>query len=379
MTGSIEPFHASIDQAALDDLRQRIVNTRWPEAETTPDARQGVSLAKMQDLCAYWATQYDWRRCERSLNEFGQYQTTIDGLQIHFLHIRSREPDAVPLILTHGWPGSILEFLKIIGPLTNPARHGRDPRSAFHLVVPSLPGYGFSGKPTDAGWNAQRTAQAWAELMRRLGYARWFAQGGDWGSVVTRALGQMKAPGCAGIHVNLAFIPPLPEDLAALTPDEKSMLDKAKSYQEFGSGYAKQQSTRPQTLGYALNDSPVGQAAWIYEKLLDWTDQQDATKPVLSMDEMLDNITLYWLTGTATSSARFYWENVLTDNVTQVHVPTGITQFDGDLFKASRRWVERAYPQIVYWNESKIGGHFAAWEQPALFADEIIKCFGEMR
>jgi pimeloyl-ACP methyl ester carboxylesterase len=379
MSGLIEPFHAAIEHAALADLRTRILNTRWPSAETVADESQGVPLAKMKELCAYWAEGYDWRRCESRLNDLGQYHTMIDGLKIHFLHIQSSEPDAIPLIMTHGWPGSVLEFLKVIGPLTDPANHGRDPHDAFHLVLPSLPGYGFSEKPSEVGWNARRTSAAWAELMRRLGYDRWFAQGGDWGSVVTRAIGQTRAPGCAGIHLNLAFVPPLRDDMASLTPQEQAMLGKAKSYQDFGSGYAKQQSTKPQTLGYGLNDSPVGQAAWIFEKLLDWTDNRGSPGTVLTMDEMLDNITLYWLTGTATSSARFYWENVEVDSSTKVELPTGITQFSGDIFNSSRRWVERAYPQICYWNESHIGGHFAAWEQPEIFADELMACFRQFR
>jgi len=379
MSEVIEPFQLSVAQSELDDLRARLLQTRWPQKETVNDGSQGVPLEKMRALCDYWASAYDWRRCESQLNELGQFHTTIDGLQIHFLHVRSPEADAIPLIMTHGWPGSVLEFLKVVGPLTDPASHGRDPRDAFHLVLPSLPGYGFTQKPAQAGWNAQRTAAAWAELMRRLGYDRWFAQGGDWGSVVTRALGESRAPGCAGIHLNLAFVPPIAEDMATLIAEELAMLGKAKYYQDFGSGYAKQQTTRPQTLGYGLNDSPVGQAAWIYEKLIDWTDNDGAADTILTIDEMLDNITLYWLTGTATSSAQFYWENAAADSAKKVEVPTGITQFPGDLFNASRRWVERAYPQIVYWSEQTRGGHFAAWEQPEIFTDELMACFRQFR
>ncbi|GAA0333130.1 epoxide hydrolase [Sphingomonas oligophenolica] len=379
MIEPIEPFHLRVPQGDLDDLRARLANARWPQKETVDDGSQGVPLQKVQKLCDYWANDYDWRRCERQLNDLGQFHTVIDGLQIHFLHIRSPEPDAIPLIMTHGWPGSVLEFTKVVGPLTDPRSHGRNPEDAFHLVLPSLPGYGFTQKPTQSGWNAQRTAAAWAQLMRRLGYERWFAQGGDWGSVVTRALGQSKAPGCAGIHLNLAFVPPVAEDMSSLTPEEQAMLGKAKYYQDFGSGYAKQQSTRPQTLGYGLHDSPIGQAAWIYEKLLDWTDSVDAVDTILTNDEMLDNITLYWLMGTAASSAQFYWENTSADTTTKVELPTGITQFPGDLFNASRRWVERAYPQIVYWSQQKVGGHFAAWEQPEIFADELAACFRQFR
>jgi len=379
MTDAVEPFHLSVPQSDLDDLRQRLANTRWPQKETVKDGSQGVPLAAMRRLIQYWATDYDWRRCESTLNDLGQYRTTIDGLQIHFLHIRSPEPNAVPLIMTHGWPGSILEFVKVAGPLTDPARYGLDRNDAFHLVLPSLPGYGFSQQPTETGWTAKRTASAWIELMRRLGYTRWFAQGGDWGSVVTRAIGQVRGRGCAAIHLNLAFVPPLPEDMAELTPEEQDMLKKAHLYQEVGSGYAKQQATRPQTLGYGLQDSPVGQAAWIYEKLLDWTDSTGPDGMPLSFDEVLDNITLYWLTGTATSSARFYWENTTPDLTSLVELPTGISQFAGDLFNASRRWVERAFPQIDYWSQQSVGGHFPAWEQPEIFGEELRKYFRRYR
>jgi pimeloyl-ACP methyl ester carboxylesterase len=379
MSDAVEPFHLSVPQSELDDLRQRLANTRWPQKETVGDGSQGVPLAAMRRLGEYWATGYDWRRCESALNDLGQYRTKIDGLQIHFLHIRSCEPNAIPLIVTHGWPGSILEFVKVAGPLTDPVRYGLDREDAFHLILPSLPGYGFSQQPTETGWTAKRTASAWAELMRRLGYTRWFAQGGDWGSVVTRALGQAKAPGCAAIHLNLAFVPPLPEDMANLTSEEQEMLRKAQFYQEVGSGYAKQQATRPQTLGYGLHDSPVGQAAWIYEKLLDWTGKAGSDDMPLSLDDVLDNITLYWLTGTATSSARFYWENSAPDLTTLVELPTGITQFAGDLFNASRRWVERAYPQIDYWSQQSVGGHFPAWEQPEIFGEELRTYFRRHR
>jgi len=376
----IEPFEAAVPQADLDDLRDRLRRTRWPQQETAGDQSQGVQLADVRALCDYWLHNYDWRHFEKHLNDVGQFRTTIDELNIHFLHVRSPEANALPVIMTHGWPGSIVEFLKVIGPLTDPRSHGLDPADAVHLVLPSLPGYGFSDRPSVRGWNAERTARAWSELMSRLGYDRWVAQGGDWGSVVTRAIGQMQAPGCLGIHLNLAFVPPIAEDMASLTPEEQVMLGKAKYYQDSESGYAKQQSTRPQTLGYALNDSPAGQAAWIYEKLQNWTQHDGKVESVLTVDEMLDNITLYWLTQTATSSAQFYWENTVTQPSTvPVELPTGITQFAGDLFTASRRWVERAYPQIVYWSEQSKGGHFAAWEQPEIFADELRKCFRKFR
>lgn len=380
MGDKIEPFRLEVPQADLDDLQQRLRQTRWLQRETVADSSQGAPLAAVRALCDYWLDQYDWRRCEAHLNDQGQFQTTIDGLKVHFLHIRSPEPHALPLIMTHGWPGSVIEFLKVISPLTDPRKHGRDPADAFHLVLPSLPGYGFSGRPTEQGWNAERTARAWAELMKRLGYDRWVAQGGDWGSVVTRAIGQIQAPGCVGIHLNLAFIPPIAEDMASLTAEEQAMLAKAKYYQDFESGYAKEQSTRPQTLGYALNDSPVGQAAWIYEKLQNWTQNDGKVESLLSKDEMLDNIMLYWLTGTSASSGQFYWENsVNPPSVEPVQLRAGITQFAGDLFNAPRRWVERAFPRMVYWNEQATGGHFAAWEQPEIFAEELRLCFRELR
>lgn len=380
MSGKVEPFQIDVAKATLDDLRERLARTRWAEGETTGGWDQGVPLERMRTLCGYWHDRYDWRRCERMLNGLGQHRTVIDGLGIHFLHIRSPVPNALPMVMTHGWPGSVLEFVKAIGPLTDPARYGGDPKDAFHLVLPSLPGYGFSDKPAEPGWNAARTARAWAVLMQRLGYDRWVAQGGDWGSIVTRALGAGRAPGCAGIHLNFAFVPPIAEDLASLTPAEQAMLGKAQRYQENGSGYAKQQSTRPQTLGYGLNDSPAGLAAWIYEKLQAWTDHDGAVETVLTVDEMLDNIMLYWLPGTATSSARFYWENrALDPSSPKVELPTGITQFPGDIFNASRTWVERAFPNIIHWREAPSGGHFAAWERPDLFVAELRDCFRQLR
>ncbi|HEX9868671.1 MAG TPA: epoxide hydrolase [Candidatus Tectomicrobia bacterium] len=380
MTEPIQLFEINVAQHALDDLRERLLRTRWPDAELVGDWSQGVPLLKIRALCDYWAEGYDWRRCEQVLNGFGQYRTTIDGLGIHFLHIRSPEPRALPVIMTHGWPGSVLEFAKLVGPLTDPARHGGNPEDAFDLVLPSLPGYGFSDKPPQLGWDAQRTAAAWGTLMQRLGYERWVAQGGDWGSVVTRTLGASRTEGCLGIHLNLVFIPPAPEDMATLTPAEQAMLRKAQLYQDEGSGYAKQQSTRPQTLGYGLNDSPAGLAAWIYEKLQEWTANDGAVEDVLTVDEILDNITLYWLTGTATSSARFYWENrAVAPTAFNVDLPTGITQFPGDIFNASRRWVERAFSSIIHWSEASKGGHFAAWEQPDIFVDELRNCFRKLR
>lgn len=379
MTDEIMPFQVEVPRLALDDLRGRLLRARWPDEEPVGDWTQGVPLSRMRALCDYWANGYDWRQCERLLNGLGQYRTSIDGLGIHFLHIRSPEPSALPMIMTHGWPGSVLEFAKVIGPLTDPVRHGGNREDAFHLVLPSLPGFGFSDKPREVGWNVKRTAAAWATLMQRLGYRRWVAQGGDWGSAVTRALGGMKADGCIGIHLNLVAGSPPAEDMVNLTAEEEALVAKVKRYESVGSGYAKQQSTRPQTVGYALNDSPVGLAAWIYEKLQEWTDNDGAVESVLSRDEMLDNITLYWLTETATSSARYYWENAALPARRPIELPTGITQFPADVFGYSRRWADRVFPQIIHWSQQARGGHFAAWEVPEVFAEELRTCFRSLR
>ena len=385
MTDEITTFQVDVPQAALDDLRERLRRTRWPDEQPVGDWSQGVPLSRLRALCEYWADGYDWRRCERLLNGFGQYRTEIDGLGIHFLHIRSPEPTALPMIMTHGWPGSVLEFAKVVGPLTDPVRHGGKPEDAFHLVLPSLPGYGFSDRPREPGWDLVRTAAAWATLMQRLGYRQWVAQGGDWGSIVSRALAETQAEGCIGIHLNLLGEGPAAADMGDLTAEEQAMLAKAKLYDSSGSGYARQQATRPQTLGYGLTDSPVGQAAWIYEKLQDWTDNDGAVESVLSFDEMLDNITLYWLTGTATSSARYYWENAARlaqptpPGQPAIALPTGITQFPGDILGSSRRWADRVFANIVHWSHAPRGGHFAAWEVPDLFTEELRTCFRNLR
>jgi len=385
VTDEITTFQVDVPQAALDDLRERLRRTRWPDEQPVGDWSQGVPLSRLRALCEYWADGYDWRRCERLLNGFGQYRTEIDGLGIHFLHIRSPEPTALPMIMTHGWPGSVLEFAKVVGPLTDPVRHGGKPEDAFHLVLPSLPGYGFSDRPREPGWDLVRTAAAWATLMQRLGYRQWVAQGGDWGSIVSRALAETQAEGCIGIHLNLLGEGPAAADMGDLTAEEQAMLAKAKLYDSSGSGYARQQATRPQTLGYGLTDSPVGQAAWIYEKLQDWTDNDGAVESVLSFDEMLDNITLYWLTGTATSSARYYWENAARlaqptpPGQPAIALPTGITQFPGDILGSSRRWADRVFANIVHWSHAPRGGHFAAWEVPDLFTEELRTCFRNLR
>jgi pimeloyl-ACP methyl ester carboxylesterase len=377
---AIEPFHYTAPQAELDALRQRLEQTRWPDRETVTDWSQGVPLAGIRGLCDYWRTEYDWRRCEARLNDLGQYRTEIEGVPIHFLHIRSPNPDALPLLMTHGWPGSVVEFLKVIGPLADPAAHGGDAADAFHLIIPSLPGYGFSGKPQEAGWGVQRIAGVWATLMERLGYGRYVAQGGDWGAIVTTVLGAMGPTGLAAIHLNMPMGFPDTETQSEWTPEEQAMAADLQRVFHDEMGYMTQQRTRPQTLGYALNDSPVGQAAWIYEKFKAWTDCNGEPESVLSRDEMLDNIMIYWLTGTATSSARLYWESADTGFIPiPVDVPTGVSQYPRELLRASRRWAEKSYRNIIYWNELDRGGHFAAFEQPAIFVDEVRACFRLVR
>lgn len=375
----IVPLDLSVPQPHLDDLHERLNHTRWPEQETVTDASQGVPLLTMQDMCAHWRDHYDWRRCEAMLNGFGQYRTAIDGLGIHFLHRRSPEPRALPLILTHGWPGSVIEFNKVIGPLTDPARHGGDPADAFHVVAPSLPGYGFSDRPSGSGWPVERIAAAWITLMRRLGYDRFVAQGGDWGSAVTNAIATSGAPEVTAIHLNMVIAQPEAEDMADLTDAEKTALADLKRYARDGNGYARQQGTRPQTLGYGLVDSPAGQAAWIYEKFMAWTDSGGDPTRVLTLDEMLDNIMLYWLPGTAASAGRLYWESFRKFAANPVAIPVGCTIFPKEIFRASRRWAERKYPNLVHWGEPARGGHFAAFEQPEIFVDEIRASFRTVR
>ena len=382
MSDLIEPFHLSIPEPQLADLRDRLRRARWPEPETVTDTSQGPPLQKIQALAEYWRDQYDWRRCEATLNGIGQHRTIIDGLGIHFLHIRSPEPDALPLILTHGWPGSVLEFQKMIGPLTNPGAYGGDRRDAFHLVVPSLPGFGFSEKPAEPGWGIARIADAWITLMGRLGYDRWGAQGGDWGAAVTTAIGHKAPPGCAGIHLNFVMYQPTPDEIAGATPHEQAMLESMRHYQEKLSGYAKLQSTRPQTLGYALADSPIGQAAWIYAMFQDVSDSGGNAESVFTRDEMLDDIMLYWLTNAGASSARLYWEGQSSMSGPPpgtMHTPTAISMFPKELVRISRRWAETRFSNLVHFNELEAGGHFAAMEQPVLVTKEIRTAFRGLR
>ena len=372
MTNTLHPFTLAIDQAELDALQTRLAATRWPERECVDDWSQGAPLSKVQALVDHWRHRYDWRRCEAMLNGWGQHITEIDGLDIHFCHVRSPHKDALPLLMTHGWPGSIIEFCHVVGPLTNPTAYGGKAEDAFHLILPSLPGYGFSGKPTRTGWGLETIARAWTELMSRLGYGdHWVAQGGDWGSAVTTTLGRQAPAGLKAIHINMAIARPGPEDMATLTDTEKAALASLQHYATQGNGYAQQQKTRPQTLGYGLADSPVGQAAWIYEKFHEWSDAGDDPDTAFGQDQLLDNIMLYWLTNSGASSARLYWESF--DNFTgsEVTVPTGISIFPKEIFRVSRRWAERVYTNIIHWNELPRGGHFAAFEVPDLFVEEV--------
>ncbi|MDP3175757.1 MAG: epoxide hydrolase [Phenylobacterium sp.] len=379
MSEAIESYWLAVPQAAIDDLHRRLDQTRWPERELVADWSQGAPLAKVQALCEHWRERYDWRRCEARLNDLGQFKTSIDGLGIHFLHVRSPHPQALPLLITHGWPGSVIEFMQVIGPLTDPVRYGGSADDAFHVIAPSLPGFGFSDKPSQTGWNVERIAAAWAELMARLGYGRWVAQGGDWGAMVTTAIGIAKPAGCAAVHVNMPVVAPRPEDLETLTPAEQASVAATKHYQEEESGYARLQSKRPQTVGYGLVDSPAGQAAWIYEKLSAWSDNAGAPEDVFSLDDMLDNIMLYWLPAAAASSARLYWESFPSSRAGTVDLPTGVSIYPKEIFRPSRRWAERRMTNIIHWNELQQGGHFAAWEQPELFVRELRECFAKVR
>lgn len=376
----IRPYTINIADDQLDDLKQRLALTRWPDEETPDDWSQGTPLAYMKEVVDYWQDSYDWRRVEAVLNGYPQFVTELDGVDIHFLHIRSPEAAAQPLIMTHGWPGSLVEFLKVIEPLSNPAAHGGDAADAFHLVIPNLPGYGFSGKPTGPGWGVEKIGREWANLMARLGYERYFAQGGDWGSMVTTMIGIQDPEHCAAIHTNMPVVGPDSSTMDDLTELEKSALAGMQYYQDWDSGYSKQQSTRPQTVGYGLVDSPAGQAAWIIEKFWAWTDSDGHPENVLTRDELLDNVMFYWLNAAGASSARLYWESFgKAGDFGDVTVPTGISIFPKEIFRASRRWAERRFKNIIHWNELEKGGHFAAFEQPATFVDEVRTCFRAVR
>lgn len=383
MTATLSPFTVSITDAQLDDLRSRIANTRWPEAEPVDDWSQGIPLAYTRELADYWQNQYDWRRWESRMNNWDQFTTEIDGVDIHFLHVRSPHENALPLLMTHGWPGSIVEFHKVIEPLTNPTAHGGKAEDAFHLVCPSLPGYGFSGKPKQTGTGVDRIGEMWGELMARLGYSRYVAQGGDWGSVVTQAIGQGQTEHCAGIHINMPIVTPDEDTMNDLTGQELAALDGIGHYERWDSGYSKQQGTRPQTLGYALADSPVGQMSWIVEKFWSWMDCGEGSERhpenVLSKDELLDNVMMYWLTNSAASSARLYWESFNSVNMDPIHIPVGCSIFPKEIFRCSRRWAEKRFSNIIYWNDLDQGGHFAAFELPQQFVQEVRECFRVLR
>ncbi|MGE3073259.1 MAG: epoxide hydrolase family protein [Dehalococcoidia bacterium] len=377
---SIRPFtiHASDEQ--LDDLKRRLRATRWPEREPVDDWTQGVPLSYVQEFCEYWAEKYDWRATEQRLNQFPQFQTEIDGVDIQFIHVKSPEPNAKPLVITHGWPGSIVEFHKVIGPLTDPAKHGGNPADAFHVVCPALPGYGYSGKPKETGWGVEHIADAWGVLMRRLGYDRYFAAGGDWGAAVTSSIGARDPAGCIAIHLNMVTgVRPDPETMNDLTDLEKSAIEGLQYYQDWDSGYSKEQSTRPQTVGYGLVDSPAGLAAWILEKFWAWTDSDGHPENVLTRDELIDNIMFYWLPGAGASSARLYWESFNRRRGAAIQVPVGCSIFPREIFRASRRWAEKSFDKIIHWNELKKGGHFAAFEQPTTYVDEVRTCFRSVR
>jgi pimeloyl-ACP methyl ester carboxylesterase len=375
----ITPFEVRISDHEANDLRERLARTRWPDAETVDDWTQGVPLAYVRELCGYWHDGYDLAAAQTRFNAFAQYRTAIDGLDIHFLHVPSPHPDALALVITHGWPGSVAEFHEVIGPLTDPVAHGGDARDAFHVVCPSLPGYGWSGKPARHGWSIERIAAAWAELMARLGYTSYGAQGGDWGAGVTVALGMLDREHVTGIHLNMVIALPDRETMDDLTDQERDALDALDFYQKWDSGYSKQQSTRPQTVGYGLVDSPAGQCAWIVEKLYAWSDCDGHPENVFGRDRMLDNVMAYWLPGTGASSARLYWESFNRMRVDKVDVPVGCSRFPKEIFRPSRRWAEKQFSDIRYWNEPDHGGHFAAFERPAIYVDEVRAAFRAMR
>ena len=376
MSDAIIPYAIDIQGPALDDLHNRLGNTRWPEKEVVDDWSQGLPLTYAMELAQYWEYQYDWKRWEAKMNSFHPHMTSIDGIDIFFLHVRSPHAAALPMIITHGWPGSIVEFHKVIEPLTNPDDAGQ----AFHLVIPCLPGYGFSGKPTAAGTGAETIGRMWGQLMARLGYDRYVAQGGDWGALVTQCMGISETGHCAAIHVNMPICPPSDEeDLKDLTELEQQALAGMDHYSQWDSGYSKQQSNRPQTLGYGLADSPVGQMAWIVEKFWSWMDCEGHPENVLTKDELLDNVMMYWLTNTGTSSARLYWESFDKPNLDPIHMPFGASIFPKEIFRASRRWGEKRFSNIIHWNTLDRGGHFAAFEQPELFVNELRTCFARVR
>jgi len=389
---AIRPFNISIPAEALTDLRQRIKATRWPDKETVNDQSQGVQLATIQKLARYWSTDYDWRKCEAKLKALPNFITTIDGVDIHFIHVRSKEKNALPIIITHGWPGSIIEQLKIIDPLTNPTAHGGKAEDAFDVVIPSLPGYGFSGKPATTGWDPIRIARAWIVLMKRLGYTKFAAQGGDWGNAVTEQMALLGEPELIGIHTNMPATVPPDIDKAAfggapapagLSPDEKHAYDQLAYFYKHGLGYATEMANRPQTI-YGIGDSPVGMAAWMIDHDADSyaliARVFDGQREGLTRDDILDNATLYWLTNTTISSARLYWESKLAFFAPKgIAIPVAVSAFPNELYQAPRSWTEKAYPKLIHYNKLDKGGHFAAWEQPELITQELRTAFKTLR
>jgi pimeloyl-ACP methyl ester carboxylesterase len=389
---AVRPFRIDVPEEDLVELRRRIEATRWPSKELVPDRSQGVQLATMQELARYWATDYDWRKAETKLNALPQFTTEIDGVDIHFIHVKSPNENALPLIMTHGWPGSVIELLETVGPLTDPTAHGGQAQDAFHLVLPSLPGYGFSGEPAELGWNVGRVAQAWAQLMDRLGYTRYVAQGGDVGAAVTDAMGRQAPEGLVGIHTNL-LVTVLGGPQSAESEQERAAADQLATFRESGFGYFLEMATRPQTIGYALLDTPVALAAWMLDHDTDSYYKISGAfvdgEPVgnLTRETIVDNITLYWLTGTGASAARSYWEDgqalaqarVSGQAPPEVSVPVGFSTFPGEIWRTPRSWVENSYPNLTYFNEVEKGGHFAAWEQPQLFSEEVRAAFRSLR
>jgi pimeloyl-ACP methyl ester carboxylesterase len=391
--GAIRLFHVHVPEAALVDLRKRIAATRWPDKETVTDNSQGVRLEKLQALVRYWGGQYDWRKAEARFNALPQFVTKIDGVDIQFVHVRSREPHAMPLIMTHGWPGSVFELIKVIGPLTDPVAYGGHAEDAFDLVLPSYPGYGFSGKPQATGWGPDHVARAWDELMHRLGYNQYVSQGGDWGAIISEVMAVQAPPGLLGIHVNMPGTAPpsvlrLIRNGDAVPPEfsdkEKAAYASLQAFYKTGFGYADMMNTRPQTLGYGLSDSPAGLAAFFYDKFGAWTYSGGEPERSLTQDEMLDDITLYWLTNTGTSSSRSYWDAAQLGggpfNAFDIpKVPVAVTIFPGEIYRAPKSWATQNYHNLIYWHEVDKGGHFAAWEQPQLFVDEIRAAFRSLR
>ncbi|QFY62545.1 epoxide hydrolase 1 (plasmid) [Rhizobium grahamii] len=387
----IRPFKVNVPDSAIQDLKQRIANTRWPAKENVSDDSQGLQLERLRNLVDYWGTDYDWRKIEAKLNSLPMFITEIDGLDIHFIHVRSKHENALPLIMTHGWPGSVLEMLKVIDPLTNPTAHGGTEEDAFHLVVPSIPGFGFSGKPAVRGWGSDHIGRAWATLMQRLGYEKYVSQGGDCGSVISERMAHQNVPGLLGIHLNMPAV--VPKEIvrilavgdpapATLDGKEKAAFDKLAEFYRDNAGYAQMMVTRPQTIGYSLDDTPVGMAAWMYDKFVTWTYSNKQPEKVLTRDEMLDDISLYWFTQTGTSAAQIYWEDK-TNNFNALgtipSVPVAVSVFPGEIFQAPKSWTERAFGNLIYFNEVNDGGHFAAWEAPDLFTKEVRAAFRSLR